>query len=215
MLKNLSAKAVDRFLFEFRNRTVMQWIFISLVLVSIGSGMINPFVVVYLIGAGVSETIIGLVYTMIGLAIFMPINQLATGLLVDRYSARKVFVGAIIVYILLWGIFNVAISVKITHIAILAIYSYPIWPFLYISSRIFAADVTPRSERARGVTLTRFAMGIGFVIASITGGIMLYYGIPYETVFLMAMAFIFLAVVSAFYTLKVSKGVAVKDEDEE
>jgi MFS family permease len=136
-----------------------------------------------------------------------------TGVLVDKFTARKVFVGSIIVYILLWGAFNLAVAVKISFLAILAIYSYPIWPFLYISSRLFASDVTPRSERARGITLTRFAMGIGFVIASISGGIMLFFGIPYETVFMFAMLFIIIAVVVALVTLKASSGITVKEAD--
>jgi MFS family permease len=212
-IRAISAEAIDRFLFEFQNRKVMQLIFLSLVLVSIGSGMINPFVVVFLVERSVSETMIGFVYTLIGLAVFMPVNQLVTGVLVDKFTARKVFVGSIIIYILLWGAFNLAVAVKTSFLAILAIYSYPIWPFLYISSRLFASDVTPRSERARGITLTRFAMGIGFVIASISGGVMLYLRISYETVFLFAMLFIFIAVVIAILTLKASKGVTVREDD--
>jgi MFS family permease len=76
--------------------------------------------------------------------------------------------------------------------------------------------MTPRSERARGITLTRFAMGIGFVIAAITGGVFLYYGIPYETLFMFAMLFIVLAVLIAMVLLRVSKDVPViEDEHEE
>ena len=69
---------------------------------------------------------------------------------------------------------------------------------------MFVADITPRSERLRGLTAIRLALGIGIVIGSIGGGILLYY-LSYENVFLLAMIFTVIATVLAVILLKNTK----------
>lgn len=192
-LLELNYTKIDDYLINFRNRKQIFLIFSATLMVSIGSGMITPFIVNFLEGRGVSETAIGLVFAIFGVIIFLPINRFAAGWLSDRYSARKVFSYAVMSYIVLWGVFNISIAATDDNTVILAIYAFPVWPFLYIGYKLFVTDFTDRSERARGLSSVAFAMGIGFVIGSIFGAILLYFNVTHEVVFQLAMIFILLA----------------------
>jgi len=171
-------------------------------MVSIGSGLINPFILNFLEDRGVSETVIGLVFAIFGVIIFLPINRFLAGWLSDRYSARKVYAWAVISYIILWGIFNLSIVATENNTIILAIYAFPIWPFLYIGYQLFVTDYTERSERARALSSVRLAMGFGYVAGSVFGGLLLFFEVSHELVFRVAMIFIFIAAFMAFGILK-------------
>lgn len=201
-LAEMNGKKIDEYLFDFDKRKQISLIFLTTLVVSIGSGMINPFIVNFLEDRGVSATVIGLVFAIFGVIIFLPINRFAAGWLSDRYSARKVFSYAVMSYIILWGIFNLSILATDDNTVILAIYAFPVWPFLYIGYQLFVTDFTHRSERARGLSSVRFAMGLGYVIGAIFGAVLLYFEVSHEVVFRLAMIFIVLAAFMGYNILK-------------
>jgi predicted MFS family arabinose efflux permease len=204
----LSYQTIEDYLFNFKNRKQMTILFYTTLFTLIAYGMIVPFIMVFLSEArGESATTLALVYTVFGIAIFLPINQYAAGWLCDKYSARKVYAGAIFAYIGLWGIFNLTIPLTSNNALIMAVFIFPVWPFLWIGFKMFVADITPRSERVRGVTAIRLALGIGIVIGSIGGGVLLYY-LTYETVFQLAMIFTVIATVLAVILLKNTKEIS-------
>jgi predicted MFS family arabinose efflux permease len=195
---------INDYLFGFRNKKQMTLLFYTTLFTLIAYGMIVPYIMVFLNEArGESATVLSMVYTIFGIAIFLPINQVAAGWLCDKYGARKVYVGAIFAYIGLWGVFNLTIPLTTSNVLIMAVFIFPVWPFLWIGFKMFVADITPRSERVRGVTAIRLALGIGIVIGSIGGGVMLYF-LSYETVFLIAMIFTFIAAAFAIILLRIT-----------
>jgi len=201
-LIELNLEKIDSYLFAFENRRQISLIFYTILMVSIGSGMINPFIVNFLEDRGVSETTIGLVFAIFGVIIFLPINRLAAGWLSERYTARKVFSAAVMAYIPLWGVFNLSILATENNTIILAIYAFPVWPFLYIGYQLFVTDFTSRAERARGLSSVRLAMGMGFVIGAIIGAVLLLFDASHELVFWLAMIFIFIAAFMAWDILR-------------
>ncbi len=201
-LLSINSAYIDRYLFGFRKRRQITMIFFATLLVSIGSGMINPFTVNFLEDRGVSVTIIGFVFAIFGVIIFLPINRFAAGWLCDRFTAKKVFSYAVISYIFLWGIFNLSIITTDDNTVILAIYAFPVWPFLYIGYQLFVSDYTSRGERARGLSSVQFAMGVGYVMGALIGAILLFYGFSHEMVFRFSMIFIFFAALKAYDILK-------------
>ena len=201
-LMYFSLEKIDSYLFGFENRRQISLIFYTILMVSIGSGMINPFIVNFLEDRGVSETTIGLVYAIFGMIIFLPINRLAAGWLSERYTARKVFSAAVMAYIPLWGVFNLSILATENNTVILAIYAFPVWPFLYIGYQLFVTDFTSRAERARGLSSVRLAMGMGYVIGAIIGAVLLLFDMSHEVVFWLAMVFIFIAAFMAWDILR-------------
>lgn len=207
-LKSVAQKfnfyTIDDYLFGFQNRKQMTLLFYTTLFTLIAYGMIVPFIMVFLSEArGESATVLGMVYTIFGIAIFLPINQVAAGWLCDKYGARKVYAGAIFAYIILWGIFNLTIPATSSNVIVMIVFIFPVWPFLWIGYKMFVADITPRSERVRGVTSIRLALGIGIVIGSIGGGVLLYY-LSYETVFQLAMIFTFIAAVLGVLLLRIT-----------
>jgi len=198
----LDPDKIENYLFNFQKKKQMTLLFSTTLFTLIAYGMIVPFIMVFLSEArGESATVLGIVYTVFGVAIFLPINQIAAGWLCDKYGARKVYAGAIFAYIGLWGMFNLTIPLTSSNVLIMIVFIFPIWPFLWIGYKMFVADLTPRTERVRGLTSIRLALGIGIVIGSIGGGILLYF-LSYETVFQLAMIFTFIAVVLAMVLLK-------------
>jgi predicted MFS family arabinose efflux permease len=213
----LDPRTIDDYLFGFRNRKQMTLLFYTTLFTLIAYGMIVPFIMVFLNEArGESATVLSIVYTVFGIAIFLPINQVAAGWLCDKYSARKVYASAIFAYIVLWGMFNLTIPMTSSNVIIMIVFIFPVWPFLWIGFKMFVADITPSSERVRGVTSIRLALGMGIVIGSIGGGALLYY-LSYETVFQLAMIFTIIAAVLATFLLKMTSGIEVggTEEDEE
>ena len=203
-LMQMNLEKLDSYLFGFEKRRQISLIFSTILMVSIGSGMINPFIVNFLEDRGVSETVIGFVYAIFGMIIFLPVNRLAAGWLSERYTARKVFSVAVLAYIPLWGVFNLSILATGNNTVILAIYAFPVWPFLYIGYQLFVTDFTSRTERARGLSSVRFAMGSGYVIGAIIGAVLLLFDMSHETVFQLAMIFILVAAFMASRILKSS-----------
>ena len=179
--------------------------------------MIVPFIFVFLSDVrGESATVLSIVYTIFGIAIFLPINQLAAGWLCDKYGAHKVYIGAIFAYIGLWGIFNITIPLTSSNVIIMAVFIFPVWPFLWIGYKMFVANITPRTERARGLASIRLALGIGIVIGSIAGGVLSTY-LSFETVFRIAMIFTFVAAGLAIVLTKAvafAENLEVKSIDE-
>lgn len=205
VLANLSLKMIDEYLFGFKNRKQMLFLFYTTLFTLIAYGMIVPFIMVFLSEArGESATTLGIVYTVFGVALFLPINQMLAGWCCDRYTARKVYIGAIFAYIGLWGIFNLTIPLFTSNVMIMIVFIFPVWPFLWIGFKMFVADLTPRNERVRGITSIRLALGIGIVIGSISGGFLLSF-VSYETVFQLAMIFTFIAAGLALILLKITK----------
>jgi MFS family permease len=205
--RGLSGESISNYLFGFTNKKQMTLLFYTTLFTLIAYGMIVPYIMVFLNEArGESATVLSMAYTIFGIAIFLPINQLAAGWLCDKYGARKVYVGAIFAYIGLWGVFNLTIPMTTSNVLIMAVFIFPVWPFLWIGFKLFVADITPSSERVRGVTAIRLALGIGIVIGSIGGGVMLYF-LAYETVFLLAMIFTFIAAAFAIILLKMTSEV--------
>ena len=195
---------IEDYLFKFKNQKQMTLLFYTTLFTLIAYGMIVPFIFVFLSEVrGESATVLSLVYTIFGIAIFLPLNQFAAGWLCDKYGARKVYAGAIFAYIGLWGIFNLTIPITSSNVIVMAVFIFPIWPFLWIGYKMFVANITPRTERVRGLTSIRLALGIGIVIGSVGGGVLLSY-LPYETVFQSAMVFTFIAAVLAGVLLKMS-----------
>lgn len=194
---SINGAYIDQYLFGFRKRPQIFMIFSATMLVSIGSGMINPFTLNFLEDRGVSATVIGFVFAIFGVLIFLPINRFAAGWLCDRFTAKKVFSYAIISYIVLWGIFNLSIIATDDNTLILAIYAFPVWPFLYIGYQLFVTDYTKRSERARGMSSVQFGMGCGYVMGAMLGAVLLFVGFSHEMVFRFAMIFIFFAALKA------------------
>jgi predicted MFS family arabinose efflux permease len=203
------------YLFEFQNRRQMTLLFYTTLFTLIAYGMIVPYIMVFLSEArGESATVLSIVYTVFGIAIFLPINQLAAGWLCDKYGARKVYSGAIFAYIGLWGIFNLTIPMTSSNVIIMAVFIFPVWPFLWIGFKLFVSDLTPRTERVRGITAIRLALGIGIVIGSIGGGVLLVF-LSYETVFLLAMIFTFIAAGFSMILLKLTGEVEIIEAEVE
>jgi len=199
---SMNMSYIDHYLFGFRKRRQISMIFSTTLLVSVSSGMITPFTLNFLEDRGVSATVIGFVWAIFGVIIFLPINRFAAGWLSDRYSAKKVFCYAAISYILLWGTFNLSIILTDDNTVILAIYAFPVWPFLYIGFQLFVTDYTMTTERARGLSSVRFAMGFGYVLGALIGAVLLFYGFSHEMVYRFAMIFIFFAALKAHDILK-------------
>lgn len=211
--ENLSIEIINDYLFGFQNRKQMTLLFYTTLITLIAYGMIVPFIMVFLSEArGESATVLGIVYTVFGVAIFLPINQVAAGWLCDKYSARKVYASAIFAYIGLWGLFNLTIPFTSSNVLIMIVFIFPVWPFLWIGYKMFVADLTPRSERVRGVASIRLALGIGTVIGSISGGLLLYY-LSYESVFQLAMFFTFIAAVLAIILLRITGEVDIEKNE--
>jgi len=203
----LNFKNIDDYLFGFTNRRLMTLLFYTTLFTLIAYGMIVPFIFVFLNEVrGESATVLSIVYTIFGIAIFLPINQIAAGWLCDKYGAIKVYTGAIFAYIGLWGALNLTIPLTSSNVIVMAVFIFPVWPFLWIGYKMFVAEITARTERVRGVTVIRFALGIGIVIGSIGGGILLTF-LAYETVFQLAMVFTFLATILAVVLLRSSSDV--------
>jgi MFS family permease len=218
-LKNVYQKmsmiTINDYIFDFQNRRQMTLLFYTTLFTLIAYGMIVPYIMVFLSEArGESATVLSIVYTVFGIAIFLPINQLAAGWLCDKYGARIVYSGAIFAYIGLWGVFNLTIPMTSSNVIIMAVFIFPVWPFLWIGFKMFVSDLTPRTERVRGITAIRLALGIGIVIGSIGGGVLLIF-LSYETVFLLAMIFTFIAAGFATVLLRITGEVEIIETDVE
>jgi predicted MFS family arabinose efflux permease len=214
IFSGFSIRTIDDYLFGFNNRKQMTLLFYTTLFTLIAYGMIVPFIFVFLNEVrGESATILSIVYTVFGIAIFLPINQILAGWLCDKYGAKTVYSGAIFAYIGLWGALNLTIPMTSSNVIVMAVFIFPVWPFLWIGYKMFVANITARNERVRGVTVIRLALGLGIVIGSIGGGVLLTY-LAYETVFQLAMIFTFIAAIMAIVLLKSSKEVeSISNED--
>ncbi len=215
VFKKINMVTINNYLFEFQNKRQMTFLFYTTLFTLIAYGMIVPYIMVFLSESrGESATVLSIVYTVFGIAIFLPINQLLAGWLCDKYGARKVYSGAIFAYIALWGIFNLTIPMTSSNVIIMAVFIFPVWPFLWIGFKLFVTDITPRTERARGITSIQLALGIGIVIGSIGGGLLLLL-LSYETVFLLAMVFTFIAAGFAMMLLRITGNVETVETEVE
>ncbi|UCH88744.1 MAG: MFS transporter [Thermoplasmata archaeon] len=136
----------------------------TVLILLIGNYMVFAVFSVYLKENAIPIPAIGVVIALSGL----PSAGLASivGKLCDTYGRKIILIIAIILYAFIWFIYGIIDNIWL----VIALWLVPAYTFYTISTNALISDLTPSSERGRGIGLLNSFYNLGAFIGSITGG---------------------------------------------
>ncbi len=156
-------------LFDAKNRSLI-FVYVILLIFSLQSGLVGPFLPIYLENLGFSESIVGLVGSLSFLA--LGTTLLFLGRISDRIGRRLpiscfLAIGAIFIFLLPF-VKNDALIFMLASLANLGLSTW------YLSSAIqpLVADLSKAEWRGRAMSIMFTVMGVGGIIGPSIGGFM-------------------------------------------
>jgi len=193
--------------FNLTHIRIIGMVFLSLLVLNLGSGIYNALTPGYLDNEGFDIAMFGIYALTMALPAVIMLPFL--GRISDKRSGRVVFFWALILYIFLWGGFTFSAHTGFSLDLQALIYLWPVYPFMYTGSQAFISEITHEEERGRGLGLVLGSIQFGFVMGIVGGWLAGIYG--YLFTFDVALIFIFLAVVLGVLTIRMAKDIRIKD----
>jgi MFS family permease len=136
----------------------------TVLILVMGSYMVFTIFSVYLKANDIPIPAIGMVIALSGL----PSAGLASivGKLCDDYGRKLILMIAIALYAFIWFVYGLIDNIWL----VIALWLIPAYTFYTISTNALMSDLTPSSERGRGIGLLNSFYNIGGFVGSIVGG---------------------------------------------
>lgn len=177
-------------IFNLKNRSEILMLCYTVLVLVMGSYMVFTLFGVYLEVRGIPIPAIGVVVALSGL----PAAALSStvGKMCDKYGSKRILLISIALYFFIWLVYGVLDNVWI----VIALWLVPAYTFYTISSHAMISDLTPSSERGRGIGLLNSFYYIGAFIGAILSGAIAEQ-IDYKPTFLFAAMIILISFIMA------------------
>jgi multidrug resistance protein len=166
-------------------RSVLFIVFSTILIDFIGFSVLIPVLPLFAQRLGASPTEIGLILTIYALAqlIFLP----AWGWVSDRIGRRPVLLVSLAGTVASFTLLAAADSIGMIYAAraLAGFFAASIG-----TAQAVVTDVTPRSERARGMGMIGAAFGAGMIVGPVLGGVLAHFGekLPFYAIAVLALA---------------------------